>query len=120
MLNSCFGTFFFCTNMSAGTEWVLGHGHALESVLKHLSKGGRDPKLILDDLIRDDAGKSLPAIVMEETSHSMWVNSEALRRAGINSSVPDPPGGIIMRNDKGEPNGKRFHYSKLFRHSTRA
>lgn len=42
---------------------------------------------------------------MEETSHSAWVNSEGLRRAGITRDTPDPPGGVIMRNANGEPNG---------------
>lgn len=53
----------------------------------------------------DDSGNSLPTCIMEFTSHSMWVNSEALRRAGITKDTPDPQGGVIMRNANGEPNG---------------
>jgi predicted amidohydrolase YtcJ len=47
--------------------------------------------------------------MMEETSHSVWVNSEALRLANIDSQTPDRPGGIIMRDETtGEPNGILF------------
>ena len=36
----------------------------------------------------------------------MWVNSEALRRAGLDSSVEDAHGSIYMRNEEtGELNG---------------
>lgn len=84
-----------------GTNWVLGHGHSIENMLKHIAKGGRAPKYILDEAIPDR-----PAIMMEETSHSVWVNSEALRLANIDSQTPDRPGGIIMRDETtGEPNG---------------
>jgi hypothetical protein len=24
-----------------GTNWVLGHGHSIENMLKHIAKGGR-------------------------------------------------------------------------------
>jgi predicted amidohydrolase YtcJ len=47
----------------------------------------RPPRLILDDAISDR-----PAAMMEETSHSLWVNSMALRLAGIDATTPDPPG----------------------------
>ncbi len=43
---------------------------------------------------------------MEETSHSSWANSEALKRAGFDKNSPNPKGGIIMKNpNTGEPNG---------------
>jgi predicted amidohydrolase YtcJ len=87
-----------------GTNWVLGHGHSIENMLKHIAKGGRAPRYILDEAIPDR-----PAIMMEETSHSVWVNSEALRLANIDSQTPDRPGGIIMRDETtGEPNGILF------------
>lgn len=45
-------------------------------------------------------------VIMEETSHSVWVNSEALKRAGLTGKNPTPPiGGEIMLNDQNEANG---------------
>ncbi|MGZ3460269.1 MAG: amidohydrolase, partial [Archangium sp.] len=37
--------------------------------------------------------------------HALWVNSEALRRAGITRETPDPAGGRILRGADGEPTG---------------
>ena len=43
---------------------------------------------------------------MEETSHSMWVNSLALKEANIDENTPDPKGGVIMKDEvTGKPNG---------------
>ncbi|MDL9978341.1 amidohydrolase [Microbacterium sp. ASV49] len=44
---------------------------------------------------------SLPSV----DGHSVWVNGEALRRAGIDASTPDPVGGRIERDVDGEPTG---------------
>lgn len=37
--------------------------------------------------------------------HTMWANSEALRRAGIDARWPDPPGGMAVRDADGNPTG---------------
>jgi hypothetical protein len=79
-----------------GTGWLLGWGHLLETVLE----ADRDPKDILDDVVSDR-----PVGIMEQTSHSLWCNSKALELLGFTASSPDPAGGILMRNDQGEPNG---------------
>lgn len=90
-----------CWSKQVGTDWVLGHGHSIQPMLDHIRNGGRDPKLILDDIMPE----GIPAVMMEETSHSMWVNSKALEQAGITQDTPDKPGGIIMKNAQGQPNG---------------
>ena len=46
-----------------------------------------------------------PAYLRRKDGHSAWVSSEALRRAGIDRSSSDPPGGTIDRDDQGEPSG---------------
>jgi predicted amidohydrolase YtcJ len=43
----------------------------------------------LDKYVVDQNGNPMPAIMMEETSHSVWVNSAALKKAGIPENVQD-------------------------------
>lgn len=78
------------------TEWLVGFGHSLASLLE----SRRSPRVILDEVAPDR-----PVIIMEATSHSMWVNSAALELAGIDASTPNPVGGIISRDSLGEPDG---------------
>src|SRR5690606_6868999 len=40
--------------------------------------------------------------------HLMMLNSAALRVAGIDASTPDPEGGWIVRDEKGEPTGHLY------------
>jgi hypothetical protein len=43
---------------------------------------------------------------MTQSMHTLFVNSAALRAAGVDSSTPDPAGGgRFMRDESGEPNG---------------
>jgi hypothetical protein len=46
-----------------------------------------------------------PVMLVDDTQHNAWVNSAALRMAGIDRGTPDPPGGRIVRDASGEPNG---------------
>lgn len=75
-------------DVSPGTDWVLGWGHTIED----LEFASRNPKAYLDDHF-----PNTPVAVMELTSHSAWVNSEALRRLGIDGDTADPIGGVISR-----------------------
>lgn len=43
--------------------------------------------------------------VLFDASYTVVVNSYALRMAGIGRGTPDPPGGEIVRDENGEPNG---------------
>ena len=83
-----------------GTNWVIGWGFSMIDVLIGQFFYARRPVDILDDAVPNE-----PAIIMEETSHAMWVNSKALQAAGINRFTPDPPGGVIMKDWWGRPNG---------------
>ncbi len=40
--------------------------------------------------------------------HGAWVNSRALEIAGINAQTPDPDGGKIQRDERGNPTGVLF------------
>jgi predicted amidohydrolase YtcJ len=54
-----------------------------------------------------------PVFLDRKDLHSVWLNSEALRRAGITRDTPDPPGAAIGRDEAGEPNGMLFEIAVL-------
>ncbi|MGB9300568.1 MAG: amidohydrolase [Anaerolineae bacterium] len=39
-----------------------------------------------------------PVVLTKKDGHVIWVNSEALRRAGIDEDTPEPSGGVIERD----------------------
>lgn len=47
----------------------------------------------------------LPILLRRVDGHAIWVNSDALRIAGITKDTPDVPGGKIIRDANGEPTG---------------
>jgi predicted amidohydrolase YtcJ len=53
----------------------------------------------------DKAAGRRPAYLRRKDGHSAWVSSEALRRAGIDRTTADPPGGGIDRDEMGEATG---------------
>ncbi|QKX07021.1 amidohydrolase [Aquimarina sp. TRL1] len=83
-------------NQNPDSEWILGWGFDIYT----LFDATREPIKILDDI-----STTKPIAIMEQTSHSVWVNSKALELAGINKNSANPVGGIIMKDDNGVPNG---------------
>lgn len=77
-------------------EWLLGSGFALHALLA----AGQSPRELLDGVIDDR-----PVAIMEETSHSYWLNSRALQLAGIADDTADPAGGVILRDPAGKATG---------------
>jgi predicted amidohydrolase YtcJ len=53
----------------------------------------------------DRAAPNNPVVLTDISGHSVWANSEALRLAGITAATPNPPGGVIEKDAKGEPTG---------------
>ena len=53
----------------------------------------------------DEAGGDHPVCVMDDSYHALYANSAALAIAGIDRDTPDPRGGVIVRDDSGEPTG---------------
>jgi len=53
----------------------------------------------------DKAAPDHPVIIWRCDLHLAVANSLALARAGINTATPDPPEGLIERDDHGEPTG---------------
>ncbi len=80
----------------AGDGWLLGGGwdHNTWSIPRMPTRHE------LDNLI-----PNRPVALDSKDLHSLWVNSLALRLAGISAETPDPPGGRIWRDPSGEPTG---------------
>jgi predicted amidohydrolase YtcJ len=55
---------------------------------------------ILDEVVPD-----IPAVLMSEDGHSVWVNTKALEMAGVTKDTPTPTGGVIEINADGTPSG---------------
>jgi predicted amidohydrolase YtcJ len=55
--------------------------------------------------VLDKLSPNHPVYLRRVDGHAAWLNSLALERAGINKNSPDPKGGIIVRNEKGEASG---------------
>lgn len=53
----------------------------------------------------DAVAPNNPVILTRKDGHSVWLNSMALRTARITRETPDPAGGVIDRDDEGEPTG---------------
>ena len=53
----------------------------------------------------DAATPDTPVFVTRYDGHMSLANSVALRLAGVTSRTPDPPGGAIVRDAKGNPTG---------------
>ncbi|MFZ0659725.1 MAG: amidohydrolase [Candidatus Binataceae bacterium] len=47
----------------------------------------------------DEASEGHPVLLRDDSVHNRWVNSRALELAGIDSSTPDPEGGVIVRDE---------------------
>lgn len=84
------------TNPPKRGSWVIGKGWKREQ-WREL----RWPhKTDLDRLLPNN-----PTAIYSKDEHQMWVNSAALRLAGIDISSADPAGGEVQRDLHGEPTG---------------
>jgi predicted amidohydrolase YtcJ len=76
--------------------WIIGRGWN-----HHLWEEGREPtRHDLDDLAPEN-----PMLMIRICGHSIWVNSLALKIAGITRDTPQPPGGKIDTDSSGERPG---------------
>jgi predicted amidohydrolase YtcJ len=53
----------------------------------------------------DAAAPANPVALRRIDGHALWVNGAALRAAGVTAATPDPDGGSIVRDARGEPTG---------------
>jgi len=63
------------------------------------------PKVFPDAKTLDAVFPDRPVFARRVDGHAVWVNSAAMRAAGIAASTPDPPGGRIVRRADGSPSG---------------
>ncbi len=75
--------------------WVLGGGWGMAAF-----PGGTPTAAALDTVVPDR-----PAFLPNRDGHGAWVNSAALRLAGIDRDTPDPADGRIERDAAGNPSG---------------
>ena len=77
-------------------KWIMGWGYApyLLEDKKNLTRA---------DL--DRATQKHPICLVHVSVHGAVVNSRALKELGFTKKTPNPPGGIIVRDERGEPNG---------------
>ncbi len=73
--------------------WIVGYGWLPDVV-------GEPDGRLLDEVVSDR-----PVLLVDNSGHSAVVNSKALEIAGITVDTPDPPGGIIGRDEDGELTG---------------
>lgn len=84
-----------CDPAPNSNGWIVAYGHSIFTLYDAV----HPPREILDDVFPND-----PVAILEETSHSLWVNSKALEMAGITAST-DLVGGFIMKWSDGQPSG---------------
>ncbi|MGZ4616131.1 MAG: amidohydrolase [Actinomycetes bacterium] len=61
----------------------------------------------------DEAVPDRPVVLQSTDHHCAWVNSEALRLAGLDAGTPDPPAGTIARRSDGEPLGTLVEWTAM-------
>lgn len=83
------------TRTPSGT-WILGAG--FDRSLWGLE--GYPKAAWLDEIAPDH-----PVVMRSRDGHSLWVNTKVLAIAGIHAGTPDPDGGLIVRDERGNPSG---------------
>ena len=77
-------------------EWILGGDW---------DEVSWTPPRLPDRALIDAVSAGTPVFVSRYDGHVALANTAALRLAGITGSTPDPPGGAIARDERGEPTG---------------
>ncbi|MET1038324.1 MAG: amidohydrolase [Aeromicrobium sp.] len=75
--------------------WILGGGWSMDAF-----PGGVPTAEPLDRVVPDR-----PVFLPNRDHHSAWVNTAALRLAGVDPATPDPADGRIERDPHGHPTG---------------
>ncbi len=76
-------------------DWIQGGGWAMAAF-----PGGLPTARELDEVVPDR-----PVALANRDHHGLWVNSRALRAAGVSARTPDPADGHVERDADGQPSG---------------
>jgi predicted amidohydrolase YtcJ len=83
-------------------EWIRGRGW-------HQDKWDRVPQPNVDGLpyhnALSEAAPSNPVLLEHASGHSSLANAKAMELSGITAKTPDPPGGQILHDARGNPIG---------------
>jgi len=79
--------------------WIMGRG---------LDKNRWKPAEFPTAAALDKVAPKHPVAIFSKDEHAFWVNSVALKKAGIDQGTPDPAGGKIGRDKDGRPTGMLF------------
>tara|TARA_B110000196_G_C21148288_1_gene667950 strand:- start:2261 stop:4009 length:1749 start_codon:yes stop_codon:yes gene_type:complete len=79
-------------------DWLLGWGHSILTLVE----SPKEPRQLLDEL-----NETRPIAIMEETSHSVWVNSKALELLKLDGVITEQniAGGAVLLNEQGKSTG---------------
>lgn len=77
-------------------EWILGRGWDQAK----LSDGRNPSRYDFDEVSPDN-----PVVLTRTCGHLLVANSKALEIGGISKDTPQPVGGVIVRDENGEPTG---------------
>lgn len=97
-LDECLALVKATANQLPPEAWVRGHGWN-----QNRWAAGFGNANMLDAVCGDR-----PAYLTAKSLHASWANSKALAIAGIDSHTPNPPKGIIQRDETGQPTGILF------------
>ena len=64
-----------------------------------------NPPVLPTKALLDPATGDRPTCLSRQDGHMVVCNSLALRLAGVTAATPDPPGGVIVKDQRGEPTG---------------
>jgi predicted amidohydrolase YtcJ len=75
-------------------EWIVGGGWSMDDY------GAMPTREQLDAIVADK-----PVFLETRDGHTAWVNTRALELAHVGASTADPDGGVIDRDEAGNPTG---------------
>ena len=78
------------------TDWIIGEGFSPDRWRRYVMP---------DRIMLDEITGGRPAAIFSKDQHMLWVNSRALKLAGLSARTTDPAGGRIERDESGNPSG---------------
>jgi predicted amidohydrolase YtcJ len=83
-------------------EWIIGRGW-------HQSKWSQAPEPNVEGFplhaSLDKVSPNNPVLLTHASGHAAFVNGKALELAGVTAATPNPSGGEILKDSKGNPTG---------------